>query len=666
MLVDTDIVRKGFSVLKAAIVNYFLSKGLFMNFSLAARLLFVCLLSSNNAFTKKPKLSFKKGDIKGSVTGKFDTSTVCDVHTSLLNKNLSEDKVFGTKTTVDLQFKLDTPYTSMTLAPRGRAMWGNNRQLRTEWTKVKTVDAYTSDHRHNIGPRMVWLREAWLELDLTNMFSMSIPKQTFTIGSFSFQLGKGISLGSAYSVSPSTLGFYSDSSVDQYAFGGKFSGTLQEDLLVYDLYGAVLENKSTSTSETFAQTQAQAFGKKDNPARGFGVVNWLLAARAQITPMKGENRKLMFEPYVLYNDAPEQTVEFSADANSKLTTLGMLVDFEWSRVEASFEVAFNSGRQKVKGWDRNIIQNINREGHSVFVYSDIYDTDPNRNAVTDANKVLYNTAFSAQRTAVNNVSRSTASNGQPITAGGVTVYNSLSRFRSPYENTYGGRMMVADIALWLYKKDLKIAAAAGVASGDRNPNTNLLDPNEPNIDGNYQGFIGLQELYRGNQVLSGFVMGAGKLTRPLSAPNTGTQFASVVDGFSNIIYAGTSLKYEPKAWERKFSLHPNLLAYWQQVATTKFDIATGLSSSDLADKFLGTEFNLFLKVGLIEDVEVSLSGAVFVPGAHYNDIKGKPFNAAQRKLLNTANRTSVSASTNLAVISNDPGYSFALGMSYKF
>lgn len=643
-----------------------------MNFLQATRLLLACLLLSNAVCAKKPKLSFQEGDFKGSVTGKFDTTTVVDVHTSLLNKNRPEDKVLGTKTTVDLQFELETPWTNIMWAPRSRAVWGNNKQLRTSADKIKNVDAYSLEHKHTIAPRMVWLREAWLELDLTKIFNMSISKQTFTIGSFPFQLGKGISLGSAYSVSPATLGFYSDSSIDQYAFGSKFSGTLREGLASYDLYGAVLENKSTSTSETFAQTQAQEFGKKDNAARGFGVINWLVAARAQVTPLKGESKKLLFEPYVLYNDAPEQTVEFSADASSKLTTLGMLVDFEWDRIEASFETAFNFGHQKVKGWDRNVIENINRAGHSVFVYSDVYDTDPNTLVggelitLTDANKVLYDTTLSAQKTAINAVTRSASSNGTAITADGVTVYNGLSRFRAPYENSYGGYMIVADAAFWLYKKDLKIAVGAGVASGDRNPNANLTDPNEPNIDGNYQGFIGLQELYRGGQVLSGFVMGSGKLTRPLSAPNTGSQFASVVDGFSNIIYAGTSLKYEPKEWERKFSLHPNLLGYWQQAGTTKFDIATGQSSTELADKFLGTEFNVFSIIGLAEDVSLSVSAAVFVPGAHYNDIKGKPFNAAQRKLLDAANRTSIASASDLAVISNDPGYSFAVGLSYKF
>ncbi|MFT6765539.1 MAG: hypothetical protein ACJAZS_000417 [Alteromonas naphthalenivorans] len=633
-----------------------------MNFSRATRPFFVfLLLSISGVEAKDSYFSFKDGDIEGSISGKFNTSTNFTMG-SLLNKEAYEiDKVIGTKTTVNLQGKFKTPLTTVYADVKSTALWGNNRQIGTSKVTIKDVDAVSLSHSHVVAERVIWLKEAWLELNLTNMFSLNLPKQTFTIGSLPFSIGRGISLGSAYSISPTTLGFYSDSSVDQYAFGAKIAGDIKEDFLTYDIYGAVLENKSTSTSEVAAQTQAQAFGGKENPARGFGMINWLFAARTKVTPLKGEDKKLIVEPYVVYNDAPEQAVEFSADSSSKLTTLGMAVDLEWDRMEVGLEGAFNFGKQKVKGWDRNKIEKINRAGVMTFVYSDVYSVDPNLLAgVTAADKVIYDPS-GANKTAINDVARSESSNGTQVGTAG--IWNSSSRFRAPYENKYNGFMAVADISFWMYKKDFKISAAGGIASGDRNPNTNLADPNEPNIDGDYAGFLGLQELYRGTKVKSAYVMG-GKLTRPLSAPNSGNQFAATTSGFSNIIYGGFSGKYEPKGRKRKLSFHPNVLGYWQHAATTKFDITAGLSSTELADKFLGTEFNLLSTIGLSEDIEATFSGAVFFPGQHYKDIKGKPFNAAQRKALDAANKTAISSV--LPVLGTDPGYSFVVGLTYSF
>jgi hypothetical protein len=634
-----------------------------MNFVKKTSLFAVALtLGATDARAIKPKIMYKNGEIEASVSGKFDTTTVADIRTSLLNKGVLNDKTLATKTTADVVFDLKTDKTKLRFSPRSKAVWGNDKQIATASTSIKDVDAVSLAHSHKIAPRMIWLREAWVELNLTKMFGMNIPEQTFTIGAFPFSVGRGIALGNAFSVNPASLGFYSDNSVDQYAFGAKYTGKAWKDLVSYDIYGAILENKSTSTSETFAPSQIQAFGKKDDPSRGYGVINWLGAARINITPISSDTTTLKFQPYVVHNNAPEQTVEFVADASSKLTTAGMAIDLSWNKFEFGFEGALNFGKQKVKGWDRNKIQKINREGAAVFVYSDIYDADPATTTVTVANKALYDTSNTSQITAINNVARSTDSNS--VLIAGTALYNSSSRFRAPYENKYNGFMVVGDVALWLYNKDFKIAASGGVASGDRNPNVNLADPNEPLIDGTYDGFLGLQEVYGGTQVVSAFVMGGRKLSRPLSAPNSGDQFASVINGFSNLIHGGVSCKYEPKSWSRKFSINPNLLGFWEHAATTKFDIATGLSSSELANKYLGIEFNTILSLNLSEDVIMKASGAVFVPGKHYDDIKGKPFNSAQRKALNAANKTSIPS--NLPVIGTDRAYAFTLGLSYIF
>ena len=123
-----------------------------------------------------------------------------------------------------------------------------------------------------------------------------------------------------------------------------------------------------------------------------------------------------------------------------------------------------------------------------------------------------------------------------------------------------------------------------------------MDPNNSKIDGTYDGFIPLQEVYSGKQVKSAFVMGAGKLKRPLFIPETGDQFAEVVNGFSNLRFVGFGSEYKEKFDLYGIKFQPNLLVYWQEDATNKFDLTTGKSSHELAHKFLGTEGNIFYYV----------------------------------------------------------------------
>lgn len=595
------------------------------------------------------------------VSGKIDTTTLSDIHADLLNKSIKADKTFALKTTFDINFDIISPFVSARISPRNKAVWGNDKQNSTVYVDIKDVNAVSLGHNHKIPARIIWVREGWIALDYAKLFAMDLESQIFTVGAFPFSVGRGISLGDAYSVNPASLGFFSDNIVDQYAFGAKFSGSFLKNFLTYDLYGAMLENKATSVSETTAQTQSQAYGKKSNPARGFGKINWLGVARYKITPLKTETSSLVFEPYVVYNSAPEQTIEFTADASSKLTTVGFACDVKITNFEFGWEAAFNRGSQKVQGWDRNKIEKINRGGYAVYVYNHVYDVDPNIVTVTDANKVLYDPSNAAQNNAINNVTRTGTSNGSAIS--GTALYNGLSRFRDPYENKYHGYMAVADIA-YKITPSVKIAMTGGIASGDKNPNANLLDPYDANVDGTYDGFIPLQEVYSGKQVKSAFVMGAGKLKRPLSAPNTGDQFAQVVNGFSNLKFLGFGSEYKVKFSIRGFKLQPNLLAYWEENATNKFDIATGLSLNEPAHKFLGTEGNIFITVDLSDEITLKLSGAVFKPGQHYYDIKGKPMNAAQRKIINAYNSTSIADS--IPVLSTDNAYSFTVGMTYSF
>src|SRR4030095_12837825 len=143
-----------------------------------------------------------------------------------------------------------------------------------------------------------------------------------------------------------------------------------------------------------------------------------------------------------------------------------------------------------------------------------------------------------------------------------------------------------------------VAVTAGVTSGDDNPN---IESN----DGNYAGFIGLQEVYSGKRVRSVFLLGgAGRVKRFLSTPSTDavqapSKEAQAISGFTNLIFCGTSLKWKPKSWKKPFEINPNVLALWQERKIGQ------------ARTFLGVETGLFINYSLLKDLKLFWVSSLF-------------------------------------------------------
>ncbi len=223
-------------------------------------------------------------------------------------------------------------------------------------------------------------------------------------------------------------------------------------------------------------------------------------------------------------------------------------------------------------------------------------------------------------------------------------------------------MFVTDAAVWVYNRDVMIAATAFITTGDDNPN-------DETIDGTYTGFIPLQEVYSGKRVRSAFLLGgAGKLNRPLSKPVTNqspSRFAQNVNGFTNLVGCGTGVLWKPSDWPKVFSFNPNGLAYWQEKPTKKFDALTGKELDCLASTFLGVELNIFMYYMILKDLKLFCVPSVFFPGAHYRDIKGKPLSADQQALLDRLDRTGFDADR-IPNIGDNVAYTFNLGLEFRF
>jgi len=640
---------------------------------LAALILFVISGTSYSSQSKKPNLFFKNGDFEASVIGKIETETAFDKNGILFNSNIP-DKLFANKTKIDISFLTKTPTCESKVTMRNKVVWGNHKTIFTDDAWLRDLDGPAVSHFHNIGPNMLWVREAWVEADMSKICKMDdILKQTLTLGSFSFSLGRGIALGDAYSVNPALLGFFQDNSVDQYAWGAKLSGGLVKDFMSYDIYLSVLDNKSTSLRETTLPTQLKAYGTSNTaPWRGAGQISFVTAARLMITPMIDEERKLSFEPYIMHHHDPEQKVEFFCDSKSNLNTGGFACEFAAGGFELGFDCASNFGSQYVRGWDRNYVNNVNTGGYSSYVYSDVYSVNPNVTTPTAADNVLYDPANSAQKAAIANVQPGAFSNGAQIA--GTNLYNSITRYRVPYTTKFKGFMWVGDLSYWLIPKDLVLSATWGIATGDQNPNANLKDPNDASVDGVYKGFIPFQELYSGKRVQSFFGM-TSLVIRPLNITNTGDDFAVTVDNFSNLRFWGMGIKYKPQKAKSKWNVNPNFLLYWQDVTSNTFDISIGKTTNTPASKYIGAESNIFFGVNLTESLSLTGGIGMLVPGQHYTDIKGKPTTSSQRSALNAALKglaaTPPSAGPvtnieNLPLVGNDTAYSVSIAMGYAF
>ena len=611
-------------------------------------------------------------DFEYILSGNFRPESFYGKNISLLNNNNCDlDKVLYSRHTLDVNLGVlygketfGFPVSEMKLSIRNRGVWGNPGSIsRTTSATTKVVDSVGRSHSHSIPRHIFWMREGWLKFDIGEFLGLDFGnKHNFTIGAFPFEVGRGISLGSAYAVGPELLGFYSDSIVDQYAFGAKFAGDILADCLHYDLYASILQNKSGSLSDTGAHIFGQQYGRIADPARGFGKINFIVATRLDWTAFDNDSGRLNLENYALFNSDPEQSVEFLGDASSKMGTLGFAGNYVGDWVEVGFDTAVNFGRQKVKGWDRNQVQEKNIDARVSVVNSHVV-SDPDGAAIpfvgnSTAQNIIDSTFEDETQ---NNQIIGTVAGDIGFLAGPITLKNKNNRFRDSYSNSFHGWMFVSDLAFWLRDHTVRWAIEAGAASGDDNPNVDTMDRR-------YDGFVGLQELYSGNKVRSAFVLGgAGRLPRLLSTPESdqsSSRYSSAISGFTNLVYAGTSFLWKPK-WEREFVLQPNVISYWQGKGIKKFDAEQKMDIDCPASKHLGVETNVFMHFYPFCDMKLYCVGSVFFPGNHYTDIKGKPINAAQQAELDLLDVTGFDADR-IPNIGDDTAWTINLGIEFKF
>lgn len=630
-------------------------------------------------FPVDAKMSATYGDYQYAFSGKYRPETFYTKSANLLNHNLDNDQTFLARHIIDMD--LDVLYGQKTYGEavaefyftlRNKAVWGDPTSIAsTTETEVQILNSTTRPHSHSIPRLFFWMREAWLRLDLAEFLHLPfLNKHSFTLGAFSFKLGRGIALGDAFAPQNDLLGYYTEFNVDQYAFGAKLSGNIVEGALAYDLYTGLLQSKSSSFGETSARIYEKEIGHDLFGERGFGKINFVVAGRLDWTAFASERLgALHVEPYGMFNHDPEQKVQFLGDAESRLGTLGLATDYRGTVFEFGFDYAFNLGQQRVKGWDRNQTSEENRDGVFVFVNSHVNNQKGQKVVFvpgSDEQEIIDCTfANESQNGAtIGSVTKQiTVCNDNNISVCRdveVDLINANNRFRNPYTNKYKGWMFITDASLWVYKKDMSVSVMAGIASGDDNPNLETKDED-------YQGFIPVQEAYSGERVKSVVPLGSlGKFRRPLSmptSPQAPSRFARSVSRFTDLVFAGASFKWDPRSWQSAILIHPNILAYWEDKPINKFDAKTAKEINARASTFLGIETNVFFHYCPIPNLKTYVVASLFFPGEHYSDIEGRPLTAEQASALALFNKGKLGFLPN---ISDDTAFNINVGLEFKF
>ena len=618
---------------------------------------------------EKKDFSIQRGDAKLTLSGKSRTESFFHKNAVLLNSHVPDEAgyfkqtldtnlglVYGEKTFGHKALEFDT-------SVRFKTIWGKIGDTgTTEDGNVYVDNVYVGKHNHLSSKSLLWIREAWLKFSFNSTLNLKTEKlHFFKLGMFPFSLGRGIALGDAYGFAKNFLAIYSRAT-DYYAPGMLLSGELSKDKLSYDLYYAKLEEKSASFSDTFNSNKEKIIGRRSTPWAGVAKDSDLIAGRLQIKPLDSESAGVLnLEPYTYFNYASDQKVDKEADSKSKLGAVGLNAEYAKGNFEIGGEIAFNYGHEQLFNIDKNETEMdmVQYHGETEESLREVYS------------KVLYNGGNNdgKKAPATSTVKTAITDNTNNANSGVFTSsssYKSASdRFRPAYKNNYRGWMGVIDAAYNFPKYDLKIAAAYGYASGDKNPHAEEKNKN-------YKGFVSLHEFYTGNRVSSIFMFDARKVKRPLALQEGSTTAKAESDtSFADLHFTGFGFTWEPKQCKNhNLSINPNVLLFWKAHESPKFitdptgETDGAASTEEKANKFLGTEFNVKAKYNLLKDLSLIGNIAVFVPGAYYRDIKGVPMSDDLFSTLEESDKANLSSERYR--ISNDAAYFVNVAIEYKF
>lgn len=651
--------------------------------SLALSCFFMGLVFADNSLFKtksSPKFHIKMDTFQASMTGKVSTEYFGAQNLSYLNRDIVNDCSSYFRSTVDYNVDMahgfaEHPRIVFHDTFRFRYKWGSETEAKMLDTFTKVGDVNLPVKGKHLNKHLIWSREAWTKIALGNLDYPN--KNMLQVGLIPFEVGRGISLGSAYTVD-GFLGFSPGDSIEQYAPAILLSLNPVVETYTLDCYVAFLENHNKSIRSNNALVRLGEIGAC--PQRGVGRDSYIYALRNMIKILNGIKEKLSVEPYVVVQTGLDQDLEFSNDADSFLTTFGIAVEGVHGRFNYGFETALNIGEHNIKPWDRNLITLVNNNGTLSEQYTKIYSADPSSTLnpslayVTTANITAVkaadqNPAQNGKRIGTGTIIAPDATvfpSSQIITMTSTPLFNAFDRFRPEQKQHLSGYFMMADGTYEIIDKVLSSSLGIGYASGyiDQQRDTNKMT-SEQLLHQNFTGFIPLQSVYSGKRISQLIIFNKGIPRFNVRNPGLNTTNMNLtpvlqsdsINEVTNIAFFGGNIDWKIEKWKKyKLNIVPNVIGYWSPKtssyvikAATKSTVTgadTSPAQTAFSDNFLGTECTTKISATIYEHVNIYGYLGFFLPGQHYRDMRG--------------------ALINKLPIGSNPGYICDLGMSYSF
>ncbi|MCX5924285.1 MAG: hypothetical protein NTZ68_02590 [Candidatus Dependentiae bacterium] len=632
----------------------FFTRTNFMQFLILSSVFSGDLLASNDKKNDLAKrLQIKSEDITFILGGKYKQEYFGANNLGFFNSKIANDSSSYLRTTAD--YFADIIYGEIS---RPRVMFHDTLRFRYRWggtTEVKSFDGIVDiggikvkTKGTNANKHLMWTREAWVKMAIGNL---DYPNNNyFQMGLLDYQVGRGISFGSAYTVE-GFLGFAPGYSIDQFAPAILFN--LNPIVETYDcqFYVALLENNHGSYSSNVESIRANEIG--GCAQRGIGRHSYVALINNKLKLLNGAKHKLHVEPYVVYQAAPDQDLEFLNDVDSYLTTYGCAVEAVSGRFNIGGEAAINTGERDARPWDRNdIVLTRNDQGFVTAQYTKVFIDDP---STTKSPKRAYVT--DANAAAVKNSPRDPSLNGKeigtnlfnkvdittnPVTNGtGIlpykNLYNAFDRFRPRERQFLKGYFFVSDASYQFIDKVLTGSLGIGYASGHIDPqrDANKMTSTEL-MNQQFAGFIPLQSAYQGTRLshLVIFNLGVPRFnTRNPRAEliNTNVIKYSQSDGINemtNIAFFGSRFSWNVQSLKAyKLNIAPNLIGYWSPETTHVVVSPKGVLPERTipADNYIGTELSVQIAAYFYDKIKIEGYAGMVLPGQYYTDLCGTPF-----------------------------------------
>jgi hypothetical protein len=490
---------------------------------------------------------------------------------------------------------------------------------------------------------------------------------SFKIGYFPYQLGRGISLGTADEGGVQEFGYQ----LSQLPFASPFfspgillHGTVTSQIS-YELYYALLQKRYEAPFAREAINFKSRLDKSSLPRFGKETSSQVWAGKVLISPISEQKKALHAEAYCSWLHSTLNMTSpdfFITDRDSNIGTFGVMLDCRYKQLECNIECAAQIGSIAMHPLDKNQIKlHRNAKGNASESFTKINARPivftPGPNTITsnpDDSLLFLAPAAQAVLSIVDDSTQYNLSEATPLhdssgntildlTRGSfvstegpnglrpqlialqgalpdpasqellnqvptryVQVFNAPDRFRKKYSIDLHGFSVLLDMKYSVQRFPCAFTFAGAYISGDKNPFAK-------EVDTSYNGFLPLKDIhYRGHFVKSLALLGARVIPRPCDGlwhqQDTG-----------NLAYVGLGFECNPFKNPKMLIIDANFLAFFQPAEQPIARLTPVSASKKYASNQLGYELNGSITYAPLQNITLLARGALFFPGQLYKD-----------------------------------------------